>query len=82
MVEKDLTQKNLTSQIELLKTREFDPIVGLADSDIRNAMSHGGVNVIGSNMFFHYRRGKEHLIKEMSVYQFKDNLFQIYENQQ
>ena len=53
---KDLTQKNLTSQIELLKTREFDPIVGLADSDIRNAMSHGGVNVIGSNMFFHYSR--------------------------
>lgn len=76
---KDLTQKNLTSQIELLKTREFDPIVGLADSDIRNAMSHGGVNVIGSNMFFHYRRGKEHLIKEMSVYQFKDNLFQIFD---
>ncbi|EJM6035841.1 hypothetical protein NOQ67_002151 [Enterococcus faecalis] len=78
---KDLFQKNLTPQIECLASpkRGFLPITDLANSNIRNAISHGGVKASGSKMVFSYRKGAEHLEQESTVYEFKDSLLQLYD---
>ena len=79
--DKDLSQKTLTPQIECLATskRGFLPMTDLADSNIRNAMSHGGVKVNGTKMIFSYRKGAQHLKQESTVYEFKDSLLQLYD---
>ncbi|MBU8568047.1 hypothetical protein KM914_16750 [Virgibacillus pantothenticus] len=76
---KNLIQKNLTPQIECLAKRGFLTITDLADSNIRNAISHGGVKASGTKMVFSYRRGAQHLEQESTVYEFKDLLLQLYD---
>src|SRR5699024_7896716 len=76
---KNLSQKNLTPQIECLAKRGFLTITDLADSNIRNAISHGGVRASGTKMVFSYRRGAQHLEQESTVYEFKDLLLQLYD---
>lgn len=78
---KNLFQKNLTPQIECLATpkRGYQPITDLADSNIRNAVSHGGVKVSGSKMIFAYRKKDQHLQHESTVYDFKDSIFQLFD---
>lgn len=77
----NLFQKNLTPQIECLAStkRGYSTITDLADSNIRNAISHGGVKASGNNMIFSYRKGAEYLEQESTVYEFKDSLFQLYD---
>lgn len=77
--EKNLYQKNLRPQIECLKKRGYSQITNLADSNIRNAISHGGVKANGSKMTFSYRNGDQYLTQESTVYQFKDSLLQLYD---
>lgn len=78
---KKLTQKTLTPQIEFLSSskRGYQKITELADSNIRNAISHGGVKVNGSRMVFSYRKREEHLQHESTVYEFKDSLLQLFD---
>lgn len=77
--EKILFQKNLTPQIECLTKRGFLAITDLADSNIRNAISHGGVKASGTKMIFSFRKGAKHLEQESTVYHFKDLLLQLYD---
>lgn len=77
--EKNLFQKNLTPQIECLTKRGFSKVTELADSNIRNAISHGGVKVNGAKMVFSYREGEKYLNQKYSVYQFKDLLLQLFD---
>ena len=76
-----LFQKNLTPQIECLASpkRGYQKITDLADSNIRNAISHGGVKVSGTKMVFSYRKGAQHLQQESTVYDFKDSMLQLYD---
>ncbi|MDT1957009.1 hypothetical protein MX629_01055 [Carnobacterium divergens] len=78
---KDLSQKTLTPQIDFLASpkRGYQKITDLADSNIRNAISHGGVKAVGSKMIFSYRKGKEHLQHESTVYEFKDSLLRLFD---
>lgn len=78
---KKLTQKSLTPQIECLASpkRGYCEITDLADSNIRNAISHGGVKIEGSMMFFSYNKKGIYENKEISVYQFKDAILQLYD---
>lgn len=78
---KNLFQKTLTPQIELLSSskRGYEKITNLANSNIRNAVSHGGVKVNGSKIMFSYRQGKQHLQHEITVYEFKDSLLQLFD---
>lgn len=78
---KDLFQKNLTPQIECLASakRGYKIITNLADSNIRNAISHGGVRADGSKMIFSYRKGGEQVNQESTVYDFKDSLLQLFD---
>ncbi|WP_088810900.1 MULTISPECIES: hypothetical protein [Listeria] len=76
---KNLYQKTLRPQIECLNKRGYSQITDLADSNIRNAISHGGVKANGSKMIFSYREGAEHLTQESTVYEFKDSLLQLYD---
>lgn len=78
---KDLSQKTLTSQIELLASskRGYQNITSLADSNVRNAISHGGVKVLGTTMEFFYRKGNQNLNHKSTVYEFKDAMFQLYD---
>lgn len=77
----NLFQKNLTPQIECLASpkRGYQKITDLADSNIRNAISHGGVNASGTKMVFSYRKGAQHLQQESTVYDFKDSMLQLYD---
>ncbi|MEB7921283.1 hypothetical protein NGH88_09315 [Enterococcus faecalis] len=79
--DRNLFQKNLAPQIDCLASekRGFSPITDLADSNIRNAISHGGVKINGSKMVFSYRKGAKFLEKESTVYDFKDSLLQLYD---
>ena len=76
-----LFQKNLTPQIECLSKPErgYQKITDLANSNIRNAISHGGVKAIGSKMQFSYRKGSEYLQHESTVFDFKDSMLQLYD---
>ncbi|EGO5016466.1 hypothetical protein ACJX4N_002506 [Enterococcus faecalis] len=76
-----LFQKNLTPQIECLAKPErgYQKITDLADSNIRNAISHGGVRATGSKMIFSYRKGAQYLQQESTVYEFKDSMLQLYD---
>lgn len=78
---KNLYQKNLTPQIQCLSSskRNYSKITDLADSNIRNAMSHGGVRVSGTKMIFSYIEHGKHLQKELTVYEFKDALLQLFD---
>lgn len=78
---KNLFQKILTPQIECLASpkRGYQKITDLADSNIRNAISHGDVKAIGSKMIFSYRKGAEHFQQESTVYEFKDSMLQLYD---
>lgn len=78
---KDLFQKNLTPQIECLASpkRGYRLITDLADSNIRNAISHGGVRAVGSKMYFSYRKGEQQINQESTVYDFKDSLLQLFD---
>lgn len=77
----NLFQKNLTPQIQCLASpkRGYQRITDLADSNIRNAISHGGVKASGTKMTFTYRIGSQHLQQESSVYEFKDSMLQLYD---
>jgi len=77
--EKDISQKNLTSQIQCLAKRGFITITELADSNIRNAISHGGVKASGTKVKFSYRKGAQYLEQEATVYEFKDSLLQLFD---
>ncbi|WP_099203901.1 hypothetical protein [Scatolibacter rhodanostii] len=78
---KNLFQKNLKSKIDCLASskRGYKKITDLADANIRNAISHGSVKIIGSEMTFSYRIGAEHLQQELTVYEFKDSILQLYD---
>lgn len=78
---KNLFQKTLTPQINLLSSpkRGYKNITDLANSNIRNAISHGGVKANGTRMTFSYRDGAQHLRHESTVYEFKDSLLQLYD---
>ena len=77
----DLFQKSLTSQITCLASpkRGYSTITDLADSNIRNALSHGGVKINATKMIFSYRKGGHYLQQESTVYEFKDSLLQLYD---
>lgn len=76
-----LFQKNLTPQIECLAKPErgYQKITDLANSNIRNAISHGGVKAIGSKMIFTYKIGREYFTQESTTYDFKDSMLQLYD---
>ncbi|MGJ0750963.1 hypothetical protein [Enterococcus durans] len=78
---KNLYQKTLTPQIECLSApkRGYQKITDLADSNIRNAISHGGVKANGSKMMFAYRSGRQYLQSESTVYEFKDSLLHLFD---
>ena len=78
---KDLFQKTLTPQIDFLSSpkRGYQKITDLADSNIRNAISHGGVKASGSTMIFSYRKGSQHLQHDSTVYDFKDSMLQLFD---
>lgn len=78
---KNLFQKTLAPQIDFLSSpkRGYKNITDLADSNIRNAISHGGVKTDGSRMTFSYREGAQYLTQESTVYEFKDSLLQLYD---
>ncbi|MGX4686907.1 hypothetical protein JNUCC83_08395 [Vagococcus sp. JNUCC 83] len=76
-----LFQKHLTAQIECLSkpTRGYQKITDLADSNIRNAMSHGGVKISGSTVKFSYTIGGEYFIQESSTYELRDSMLQLFD---
>lgn len=78
---KDLSQKTLTPQIECLASpnRGYKTITDLADSNIRNAISHGGVKATGSEIIFTYRQGADTLQQKSTIYSFKDSMLQLYD---
>ncbi|QIL46196.1 hypothetical protein G7081_03465 [Vagococcus coleopterorum] len=78
---KNLSQKTLKPQIELLESnkRGYQNITALADANIRNAISHGGVKVVGPKIYFSFRIGKEHFQHESTVYDFKDSLLRLFD---
>ncbi|MBC2159702.1 hypothetical protein HCB21_07985 [Listeria booriae] len=78
---KNLFQKTLTPQMEVLSSpvRGYQNLTNLADSNIRNAISHGGVKVSGSAMTFSYRKRNQHLEHQSTVYEFKDSLLQLFD---
>ena len=49
---KDLSQRYLTPQIECLRKRNYGKLTELSDSDIRNSISHGAVDVINNKIEF------------------------------
>ncbi len=77
----NLYQKNLTTQIECLASpkRGYQKITDLADSNIRNAISHGGVKASGTKVMFSYRKGAQYLQQEATVYDFKDTMLHLYD---
>ena len=50
--EKNLFQKNLTSQIAVLTAREYEELTKLSDSDIRNSISHGDTYLNNNKIVF------------------------------
>ncbi|WP_025783341.1 hypothetical protein [Sporosarcina sp. D27] len=77
----NLFQKNLTTQIECLASpkKGYQKVTDLADSNIRNAISHGGVKVSGTKMLFSFTKGAKHLQHESTVYDFKDSILKLYD---
>ena len=61
--EKNLFQKNLTSQIDVLTAREYEELTKLSDSDIRNSISHGDTYLNNNKITFRYKIGREYLEK-------------------
>ena len=57
---KDLSQRYLTPQIECLRKRNYGKLTELSDSDIRNSISHGAVDVINNKIEFIYRKGEKY----------------------
>lgn len=78
---KDLQQKTLKPLIECLSSNKRDckKITDLADSAIRNSISHGKSEIKESSIIFNYREGKEYKLKEMSVYDFKIALLELFD---
>ncbi|MCB6202956.1 hypothetical protein [Extibacter muris] len=76
-----LFQKNLTPLVECLAKPErgYQTITDLADANIRNAISHGGVTADKTDMIFSYRKDGKHLQQKTTVYEFKDSMFQLYD---
>ncbi|MFI3938876.1 hypothetical protein VBG40_07385 [Vagococcus fluvialis] len=83
VVEKNykLYQKNLTPQIECLAKPErgYQKITELADSNIRNAISHGGVSVSGSKIIYSYRFGGKDIREESTTFNLKDSMLQLFD---
>ncbi|EAD3566924.1 hypothetical protein EGX25_15445, partial [Listeria monocytogenes] len=78
---KDLSQKTLTPLIECMssKKRDYTKFTELASSNVRNAISHGGVKIEDKMIIFSYREKSETLTTEMSFFDFKDSLFQLFD---
>ena len=76
---KNQDQKTLTPQIEYLKKRNYDLITDVSDADIRNAISHGGITYNGNSIFFHFTQGNIPGIKEVSAYQFRTDIKEIFD---
>ncbi len=77
---KKLDQKTLTPQIECLSTRKYDEILSVADANIRNSISHDGVKIEKDKIYFSYRKGKDTLKEEYSIYEVKDKVITLFDS--
>lgn len=76
---KNQDQKTLTPQIEYLKKRNYNIITDVSDSDVRNAISHGGIIYNGNSLRFQFTQGNISGNKEVSTYQFKTDIKEIFD---
>lgn len=76
---KDLSQRYLTPQIECLRKRNYGKLTELSDSDIRNSISHGAVDVINNKIEFIYRKGEKYERKERYTYDFILDLNEVFD---
>ncbi|WP_205317655.1 hypothetical protein [Oceanobacillus zhaokaii] len=81
MSNKDQYQKDLSAQINYLASpkRGYNKYTDLADSNVRNAISHGGIKINGSTIHFTFRKGQNYLNHQLTVYEFKDSLLQLFD---
>ena len=77
--EKNLFQKNLTSQIDVLTAREYEELTKLSDSDIRNSISHGDTYLNNNKITFRYKIGREYLEKNKLTYDFVIDLKEVFD---
>ncbi|MFD1453969.1 hypothetical protein [Oceanobacillus sojae] len=77
---KVLDQKTLRQQMQCLSSRKYDEILNIADADIRNAMSHDGVEIQHNKIQFTYRNGKETVVEEHSIYEVKDRTISLFDS--
>lgn len=54
---KNQDQKTLTPQIEYLRKRDYNLITDISDSDVRNAISHGGIRYNNTIFFYQINTG-------------------------
>ncbi|HFI0261471.1 TPA: hypothetical protein ACGOVQ_002309, partial [Streptococcus suis] len=67
---KNQDQKTLTPQIEYLRKRDYNLITDISDSDVRNAISHGGIRSNNTTLSFNFTQGNIVGQKEISTFQF------------
>ena len=77
--EKNLFQKNLTSQIDVLTAREYEELTKLSDSDIRNSISHGDTYLNNNKITFRYKIGRGYLEKNKLTYDFVIDLKEVFD---
>ena len=76
---KNQDQKTLTPQIEYLRKRTYNLITDISDSDIRNAISHGGIRYNNNTLAFHFTQGSSPGQKEISTFQFITDIKEIFD---
>lgn len=76
---KNQDQKTLTPQIEYLRKRDYNLITDISDSDVRNAISHGGIRYNNTTLSFHFTQGSIVGQKEISTFQFITAIKEIFD---
>lgn len=80
IAKKNLDQKTLAPQIQCLSTRNYDEILNVADANIRNAISHDGVEITHNEITFTYRIGRETLKEKYSIFEVKDKVITLFDS--
>ncbi|MDY4762378.1 hypothetical protein [Streptococcus thoraltensis] len=79
ILSKNQDQKTLTPQIEYLRKRDYNLITDISDSDVRNAISHGGIRYNYNTLSFHFTQGSISGQKEISTFQFITDIKEIFD---
>lgn len=74
VTEKNISQRNLTSQVEFLTKKGYSNLVEDINPNIRNSISHGSYEIKKNQLEFRYKKGPSLKIKTMSSVGFESHL--------